>query len=50
MESHQYMRPIFSESTRPIELKFHMKTPCNRLANISTNYSGHMTKMAGMPI
>ena len=40
----------FSETTRPIELKFHMKTPCDRLAKIYTNCTGHMTKMATMPI
>ena len=32
------------------EFKFHMKTPYNRLAKIYTNCSGHMTKMATMPI
>ena len=31
--------------TRPIELKFHMKTPNDRLAKFYTNCSGHMTKM-----
>ena len=34
----------------PIELKFHMKTPYNKLAKISANYFGHMTKMADKPI
>ena len=34
----------------PIELKFHMKTPYNRLANIYTNCYGHMTKIATTPI
>ena len=37
---------VFSESTGPIELKFHMKTPYDRLAK----NSGHMTKIAAMPI
>ena len=41
---------IFSETIRPNELKFHMKSPYDRLANIYTNCSGHMTKMATMPI
>ena len=41
---------VFSESTGPIELKFHMKTPYNRLAKNYTNCSGHMTKMVAMPI
>ena len=35
---------------RPIELKFHMKIPYDRLAKIYTNCTGHMTKMATMPI
>ena len=34
----------------PIELKFHMKTPYNKLAKISANYFSHMTKMADKPI
>ena len=37
---------ISSETTRPIKLKFHMKTPYDRLAKIYTNGTGHMTKMA----
>ena len=41
---------IFSETTRPIELKFYMKTAYDRLAKIYTNCSGHMTKMATTPI
>ena len=41
---------IYSKFTpnRAIELKFHMKTPYDRLAKIYS--SGHMTKMAAMPI
>ena len=35
---------VFSESTRPMELKFHMKTPYDRLAKNYTNRSGHMTR------
>ena len=38
---------VSSETTRPIELKFHMKTPYDRLAKSCT---GYMTKMATMPI
>ena len=34
----------------PIELKFHMKTPHNRLAKIYTNCNGHMTKIVTTPI
>ena len=30
----------------PIDLKFHMKTPYDKVAKISTNCFGHMTKMA----
>ena len=41
---------VFSQTTRPIELKFHVKTPYAKFAKISTKYFGHMTKMATMPI
>ena len=41
---------VFSETTRPFELKFHMKTPYDRLAKIYTNCTDHMTKMATTPI
>ena len=34
----------------PIELKFHVKTPYDKLAKIFTKYFGHMTKMAATPI
>ena len=44
------LKHIFSETIRPIELKFHMKSPYDMLANICTNFSGHMTKMATTPI
>ena len=44
------LKHIFSETIRPIELKFHMKSPYDRLANIYTNCSDHMTKMATTPI
>ena len=40
----------FLKTTRPIELKFHMKTPYDRLAEIYTNCTGHMTKMVTTPI
>ena len=43
LESNQH---ITSETTRPIELKFHMKTTYDRLAKIYTNCTGHITKMA----
>ena len=41
---------VSSETTRPIELKFHMKTPYDSLAKNNTNCTGHMTKMATMSI
>ena len=41
---------VSSETTRPFELKFHMKTPYDRLAKIYTKCTGHMTKMAITPI
>ena len=41
---------VSSETTWPFELKFHMKTPYDRLAKIFTNCTGHMTKMATRPI
>ena len=41
---------VSSETTRPFELKFHMKTPYDRLAKIYTKCSGHMTKKATTPI
>ena len=41
---------VSSETTRPFELKFHMKTLYDRLAKIFTNCTGHMTKMATRPI
>ena len=38
LESHQYIQTAFSDlTTRPIELKFHMKTPYDRLAKIYTH-------------
>ena len=38
------------ETTRPFELKFHMKTPYDRLAKTYTKSTGHMTKIATTPI
>ena len=45
-------RGVYSQlkAYRPIELKFHMKTPYDRLAKIYTNWTGHMSKMATTPI
>ena len=41
---------IVSQHTGPIEFKFHMKTPYDKLAKIFTKYDGHMTKMAATAI
>ena len=41
---------VSSETTGPLELKFHMKTPYDRLAKTYPNCSGHMTKMTTTPI
>ena len=46
LKLHQYIKTKFG----PIELKFHVKTPYDKLAKIYTKYFGHMTKMAPMPI
>ena len=45
-----YLNIVFSETTRPIELKFHMTTPYDWLAKMCTNCYGHMTEMATPPI
>ena len=45
-----YLNIVFSETTRPIEIKIHMTTPYDWLAKICTNCYGHMTKMATKPI
>ena len=45
-----YKNIVFSETIWPIELKFQMKTPYNKLAKIYANWYGHMTMMADMPI
>ena len=41
---------VFSETTRPIDLNFHIETPYDRLAKISANCFGHMAMMTTMPI
>ena len=45
-----YKNKVFSETIGPIEHKFHVKTPYNKLAKIYANWFGHMIKMADMPI
>ena len=39
-----------SETTGPIEAKFHMEPPWDRGTKVCSNGPGHMTKMATMPI
>ena len=45
-----YLNIVFSETTRPMEIKFHMTTPYDWLAKICTNCYSHMTKKATKPI
>ena len=45
-----YLNIVFSETTKPIELKFHMTTSYNWFAKFCTNCYGHMTNMATTPI
>ena len=39
-----------SETTGPIEAKFHMEPPWDGGTKVCSNGPGHMTKMATMPI
>ena len=41
---------ISSETTGPIEAKFHMAPPWDGEMEVYSNGQGHMTKMAAMPI
>ena len=43
-ESHQYIKTVFSQTIGPIKLKFHVKTPYDKLTK-NAKYFGHMTKM-----
>ena len=45
-----YLNIVFSQTIGPIELKFHVKTPYDKLAKIYTKSFGHMTKMAATPV
>ena len=45
-----YLNIVFSETNRPMEIKFHMTTSYDWLAKICTNCYGHMTKMDTKPI
>ena len=40
---------VYSETIGQIELKFHVKTPYDKLAKTYAKYFGHMTKMATTP-
>ena len=46
----KYLNIVFSETTRPMEIKFHIFSPYDWLAKFYTNCYGHMTKMATKPI
>ena len=39
-----------SETTEQIEAKFHVESPGDGGTEVCSNYTGHMTKMATMPI
>ena len=39
-----------SETTRPVEAKFHVEPPLDGGTKVCLNGPGHMTKMAAMPI
>ena len=41
---------FFSETTGPIEVKFHVEPPLDRGTKVCSNGPGHMTNMAAMPI
>ena len=45
-----YLNIVFSETTGPMVIKFHLTTPYDWLAKMCTNCYGHMTKMATKPI
>ena len=44
-----YLNVVFSETTRPMEIKFHMTTPYDWSVKICANCYSHMTKMATKP-
>ena len=41
---------FFSETTGPIEVKFHVEPPLDGGTKVCSNGPGHMTNMAAMPI
>ena len=44
------LKHSLSQIIGPIELKFHVKTPYDKLAKMYTNYIGRITKMTATPI
>ena len=40
LESHQYIKTVFSHTIGPIKLKFHVKTPYDKLAKIYATLRG----------
>ena len=44
------LKHCFLTNIGPIELKFHVKTPFDKLAKMYEKYFGHMTKMTATPI
>ena len=45
LESNQYIKTVFSQTIGPMELKFHVKTPYDKLAKMYAKYFGHMTNI-----
>ena len=45
-----FLNIFSSETTGPIEAKFHMEPPCVGETHVCSNGPGHMIKMATMPI
>ena len=39
-----------SETTGPIQTKFHVEPPCDGVTKVRSNGPGYMTKMAAMPL
>ena len=48
--SPKYSNVFSSETARPIKTKFYMQHQLEGVINVYINNSGHMTKMAAMPI
>ena len=41
---------VFSQTIGPIELKFHVKTPYDKITKMYSKHLGHLTKMAATSI